>query len=91
MTLSGWFREYLYIPLGGNRVKPLRQYLNLFIIWFATGLWHGASWNYVLWGLYFFLLISCERLFLRPILEHHRLFSAEEFPVGLVEKLGGAF
>ncbi len=75
MTLSGWFREYLYIPLGGNRVKPLRQYLNLFIIWFATGLWHGASWNYVLWGLYFFLLISCERLFLRPVLEHHRLFS----------------
>lgn len=75
MTLSGWFREYLYIPLGGNRVKPARMYFNLLVIWFATGLWHGASWNFILWGLYFFLLICMERLFLKPILEKHRIFS----------------
>lgn len=75
MTLSGWFREYVYIPLGGNRVKPARQYFNLFVIWFATGLWHGANWNFVLWGLYFFVLIACERLFLKPFLDKHKIFS----------------
>ncbi|WP_066459368.1 MBOAT family O-acyltransferase [Anaerotruncus rubiinfantis] len=75
MTLSGWFREYLYFPLGGSRVKPLRSYFNLFVVWFATGLWHGASWNFVLWGLYFFVLISLERLWLKPFLDRHRLFS----------------
>ena len=75
MTLSGWFREYVYIPLGGNRVKPLRQYWNLFVVWFLTGLWHGANWNFILWGLYFFALITLERLWLRPVLERHRLFS----------------
>ncbi len=75
MTLSGWFREYLYIPLGGNRVKPARVYLNLFLVWFATGLWHGASWNFILWGLYFFVLISLERLFLRKFLDRHPFLS----------------
>ena len=75
MTLSGWFREYLYFPLGGSRVGTARQYFNLFVVWAATGLWHGASWNFVLWGLYFFVLISFERLFLKPILDKHRLFS----------------
>ncbi len=75
MTLSGWFREYLYFPLGGSRVGTARQYWNLLIVWAATGLWHGASWNFVLWGLYFFVLISCERLFLKRFLDKHRLFS----------------
>ena len=75
MTLSGWFREYLYFPLGGSRVGTARQYWNLFIVWAATGLWHGASWNFVLWGLYFFVLISCERLFLKQFLDRHRLLS----------------
>lgn len=64
MTLGGWFLEYLYIPLGGNRKGPLRQILNLFIVWFLTGLWHGAGWNFILWGLYFFLLLMLEKLFL---------------------------
>lgn len=75
MTLSGWFREYLYFPLGGSRVKPARAYFNLFVVWACTGLWHGAAWNFVLWGLYCFALITLERLWLRPVLEKHKLFS----------------
>lgn len=55
MTLGAWFREYLYIPLGGNRVSKPRLYFNLFVVWAATGFWHGASWNFVFWGLFFFV------------------------------------
>ena len=68
MTLSGWFREYLYIPLGGSRKGMARQILNLFVVWFLTGLWHGAGWNFILWGLYFFMLLVLEKLFLLRIL-----------------------
>lgn len=68
MTLSGWFREYLYIPLGGNRKGAKRQVFNLFIVWFFTGLWHGAGWNFILWGLYFFVLLMAEKLFLADVL-----------------------
>ena len=68
MTLSSWFREYIYIPLGGNRVKPLRMYLNLFIVWFCTGFWHGASWNFILWGLHFFLWLMLEKYLLQGFL-----------------------
>ena len=64
MTLSGWFREYVYIPLGGNRHGKGRQILNLAIVWFLTGLWHGASWNFVLWGLYYAVLLILEKIFL---------------------------
>jgi alginate O-acetyltransferase complex protein AlgI len=66
MSLGTFFRDYVYIPLGGNR---RRMYLNLLIVWFLTGLWHGASWNFVLWGLYFFVFIALEKLFLRRWLE----------------------
>ncbi len=65
MTLGSWFREYVYIPLGGNRKGPLRQAGNLFLVWFLTGLWHGAGWNFVLWGLYYFVLLFLEKLFLK--------------------------
>lgn len=65
ITLGSWFREYVYIPLGGNRKH---QYLNLFVVWMLTGLWHGAGWNYVLWGLFCFLLISLEKAGLGKIL-----------------------
>ena len=64
ISLSSFFRDYVYIPLGGNRKHV---YLNLFIVWLLTGLWHGASWNFVLWGLYFFVLLCVERLFKKQL------------------------
>ena len=64
ISLSTWFREYLYIPLGGNRCSRRRWMLNLLAVWAATGIWHGASWNYLLWGLYFFVLLMVEKFFL---------------------------
>ena len=69
MTLTNWFREYVYIPLGGNRSGKVRTYVNLLIVWFITGLWHGAAWNFVLWGMYYFVFISIERLFLGKLLK----------------------
>ena len=69
MTLGAWFREYLYIPLGGNRKGVVRQIFNLFIVWFLTGLWHGAGWNFILWGLYYFVLLVLEKFVLRGVLE----------------------
>jgi len=69
ISLSTWFREYVYIPLGGNRKGRLKTYRNLLIVWFLTGFWHGASWNYVLWGLYFFVFLVIEKLFLLKFLE----------------------
>ena len=62
MTLSGWFRDYVYIPLGGNRKGKGRQILNIAIVWALTGFWHGASWNYLLWGLYFGVILTVEKL-----------------------------
>ena len=64
ISLSTWFRDYVYIPLGGNRKGFKRQIVNLFIVWLLTGLWHGASYNFVLWGLYFFVILALEKLFL---------------------------
>lgn len=64
MTLGGWFRDYLYIPLGGNRVSKPRWFFNILIVWMTTGLWHGASWNFVIWGLYFAVFLILEKFFL---------------------------
>jgi len=64
ISLGTWFRDYVYIPLGGNRKGKWRTYFNVFVVWFLTGLWHGASWNFVLWGLYFGIIISIEKAFL---------------------------
>ncbi len=73
ITLSTWFREYVYIPLGGNRRGRARQYFNLAVVWLLTGLWHGASWNFVLWGLFYLILLVAEKAFLLRLLERNRL------------------
>ena len=69
ISLSTWFREYLYIPLGGNRCSKPRWMFNLLVVWAATGIWHGASWNYLIWGLYFFVLLMLEKFFLLKVLD----------------------
>lgn len=69
ITLSTWFKEYLYIPLGGNRRGLARQALNLLIVWSLTGFWHGAGWNFVMWGLYYFVILFIEKLFLLKALD----------------------
>ena len=74
ISLSTWFRDYVYIPLGGSKVGVFKKYCNIFIVWMVTGLWHGASWNFVLWGLYFALFLVFEKAFLLKILDKHRLF-----------------
>ena len=74
MTLSGWFREYVYIPLGGNRKGLKRQILNLFIVELLTGIWHGANWNFICWGLYYFVLLALEKLFRLPYLQKGKVW-----------------
>lgn len=69
ITLSSFFRDYVYIPLGGNRVSLPRQILNLFIVWGLTGLWHGASWNFVIWGLYYFVFLCLEKFVFKKFLD----------------------
>ena len=69
MSLSSWFRDYVYIPLGGNRKGKARQCLNIMIVWFLTGFWHGANWNFMLWGVYFGVILLCEKLFLGKALK----------------------
>ena len=69
MSPTSWFRDYLYIPLGGNRGGTARTIRNLLIVWFCTGFWHGASWNFILWGLYFAAWLILERYVLRGVLE----------------------
>lgn len=75
ITLGTWFKNYVYIPLGGNRKGILRLILNLFIVWMLTGLWHGASWNFVLWGFSLFVLIFVEKMFLKKYLDKSNLLS----------------
>ena len=76
MSLGSWFRDYVYIPMGGNRVAPARRYLNILVVWMLTGLWHGADWNFVLWGLFFAVFLILEKGFLLkplqrlPVLSH---------------------
>ena len=76
MRLGAWFRDYVYIPMGGNRVAPARRYFNILVVWILTGLWHGADWNFVLWGLFFAVFLIMEKGFLLkplqklPVLSH---------------------
>lgn len=69
MTLSGWFREYVYIPLGGNRKGRGRQLVNILIVWMLTGIWHGAGVNFLMWGLWFALFLILEKIFWKKWLE----------------------
>ena len=69
ISLSSWFREYVYIPLGGSRQGKAKTIRNIFIVWFLTGFWHGAAWNFIIWGMYFFCLLMIEKLFLLKVLE----------------------
>lgn len=73
MTLGRFFREYVYIPLGGNRKGKLRMLFNMFVVWALTGLWHGASWNFVLWGMGFFILLMMEKFIYGRFLDHSRV------------------
>lgn len=73
ISLSTWFKQYLYIPLGGNRKGKLRTYINLFIVFFATGLWHGASWNFIVWGgIFYGTILVIEKLFLKSLLDKNK-------------------
>lgn len=69
ISLGTWFREYVYIPLGGNRKGKMHQCLNIFIVWALTGIWHGASWNFLLWGVYFGVLLTLEKFFMLKVLK----------------------
>ena len=84
ISLGTWFREYVYIPLGGNRKGPGRQVFNLAVVWLLTGIWHGASWNFVAWGAYFGILLIVEKLFLLKILERLPRFAAHAYALLLV-------
>ena len=69
ISLSSWFMDYVYIPLGGNRVSKIKHIRNLLIVWFLTGLWHGAAWNFVAWGLYYGVILIIEKYLLSPVLD----------------------
>ncbi|MGG7164726.1 MBOAT family O-acyltransferase [Clostridium ihumii] len=84
ISLGSWFREYVYIPLGGNRVSTAKHLRNLFVVWFLTGLWHGASWNFIVWGLYFGVILVIEKNFLLKWLEKAPKFIANIYTMILV-------
>ena len=75
ISLSTWFRDYVYIPLGGNRVKKARWIFNIFVVWFLTGLWHGAAWNFALWGLLYAILLMNEKLWSLKLLGKSKAIS----------------
>ena len=75
MSLGTWFRDYVYIPLGGNRVSKWRGIFNIFVVWMLTGFWHGASWNFVLWGLFFAILLLVEKLWLLKYLKKAKVWN----------------
>ena len=75
MSLGTWFRDYVYIPLGGNRVSKIRWFFNIFVVWFLTGFWHGAAWNFIIWGLFFAILLIMEKVFLLKYLNKTKILS----------------
>lgn len=99
ISLGSWFRDYVYIPMGGNRVKKLRLLVNIFTVWFLTGFWHGAEWNFIIWGIYFAILLLAEKYFLGKYLEKTKVLShiyvlflvAISFAIFSANGLGEAF
>lgn len=75
ISLSRWFKDYIYIPLGGNRGTKLKLVRNIFVVWSLTGLWHGASWNFILWGIYFGIILIIEKMCLKNFLERHSVLA----------------
>ncbi len=75
MSLGSWFRDYVYIPLGGNRVSNFKRFRNIFVVWMLTGFWHGAAWNFIVWGLYFAVLLIIEKLWLKKYLDKSKVLS----------------
>ena len=73
MSLGSWFRDYVYIPMGGSRVKKTRMFFNIFVVWMLTGFWHGADWNFIIWGLYFAVLLVIEKVFFLKKLEKSKV------------------
>ncbi len=73
MSLGSWFRDYVYIPLGGSRVKKPRMFFNIFVVWMLTGFWHGADWNFILWGLFFAVLLVVEKVFFMDFLKKSKV------------------
>jgi len=84
ISLGAWFRDYVYIPLGGNRKGLLKQYRNIAIVWFLTGFWHGASWNYILWGIYFGIILMLEKGFILDRLKKAPVFVSRIYSVILI-------
>ena len=81
MTLGTWFRDYIYFPMGGSRVKPARHIMNLITVWFVTGMWHGAEYNFILWGLYYCVLLILEKFFYGKYLERSKILSHIYFAI----------
>ena len=106
ISLGSWFRDYVYFPLGGSRVKPIKMFFNILVVWMLTGFWHGAAWNFIIWGLYFALLLIIEKTFLLDKLQKLKvlnhvyvlflvvisfvIFNATSMPQ-MVRDLGGLF
>ncbi len=84
MSLSSFFKDYVYIPLGGSRCSIIKYVRNIFIVWLLTGLWHGASWNFVLWGVYFFIFLLLEKFVLSKVLKGGWLSRAYTFAIVLI-------
>lgn len=84
ITLSDFFKEYVYFPMGGNRVSKLRNVFNLLVVWFLTGIWHGNSWNFLLWGIYYGIIIVVEKYFLKNILDKSPNFIRHIYVLGVV-------
>lgn len=82
--MGTWFREYVYIPLGGNRCSKLINLRNIVIVWLLTGFWHGASWNYVLWGVYYCIFLMMEKLFLQKLLQRMPAFVSHLYTLVVV-------